>query len=242
MEKIENWFYEDLEQTSSTNDAVLDFLAKIKAPCILSARTQTNGRGRLGRKWEGASGNLYVSFAYPIDISKIGHYVLLSGLAVLETLKVFLSKNLVQVKWPNDVFVEGKKISGILFEKGPQDYWVMGIGINISKVPTLLNPMYQITSLADFGVTTDRTKVLKILVKQFDFLKTQYEKYGYSYIKSLWLDNAYNRGKKVTIKQHDRKIEGVLFDLDANGGLILKTHDGEKHMIAGDLFIREKND
>jgi len=235
MEKIGNWFYQDLQQTSSTNDSVLDFLNEVHAPCIVSAAAQTNGRGRLGRKWEAATGNLYVSFVYPLETKKIGHHVLLSGLAVLQTIKTFLSNASVRVKWPNDVFVNGKKISGILFEKGPGNYWVMGIGINVKKTPIVQNPMYEITSLKENGAETDRLKVLRILVKEFDFLKAQYEKHGFHFLKSLWIDNAYNRGKNVIIKQNGIETEGVLLDLD-DGGLILKTEQGQKHILVGDLF------
>ena len=236
MEKIENWYFEDLAQTSSTNDSVLEFLLRCNAPCIVSAAVQTKGRGRLDRKWESADGNLYVSFAYELDTSKIGHYVLLSGLAVLETVKTFAPDVCVEVKWPNDVFVGAKKISGILFEKGPDNYWIMGIGINVARTPKVENPMYQITSLHDFGVQVDRLKVLNVLVKHFDFLKMQYQKHGFSFLKSIWLDNAYNRGKNVIIKQNGKEIEGVLADLDENANLVLNTKEGEKHILVGDLF------
>ena len=236
MGKIENWYFEDLQETPSTNDSVLELLSKCNAPCIVCAAVQTKGRGRLGRKWEGADGNLYVSFAYQITILKIGHYVLLSGLAVLETIKTFAPVARVEVKWPNDVFLEGKKVSGILFEKGPDDYWVMGIGINVARTPQVENPMYQITSLADLNVQTDRLKVLNVLVKHFDFLKMQYEKHGFAFLRALWLDNAYNRGKSVVIKQNGKETEGILTDLDENANLVLSTNEGEKHILVGDLF------
>lgn len=236
MEKIENWFYEDLRETTSTNDSVLCFLEKVQSPCLVSAIRQTKGRGRLGRTWEGKEGNLFVSFAYPVQNMVIGHYALLSGLSVLETIKTFNLDAKVQLKWPNDIMVEGKKISGILFEKGPADYWVMGIGINITHTPEVKNPMYPIACLADFNVQTNRTKVLHILVKQFDFLKKQYETYGFDMLKGLWLDNAYNRGKNISVKQNGKEIQGVFNDLDADGSLILETSKGAVKVLVGDIF------
>ena len=236
MQKIENWLYEDLQETMSTNDSVLQFLEKNQAPCIVSAERQTKGRGRLGRTWEGKSGNLFVSFAYPVQNMNIGHYVILSGLSVLETIKIFVCNAQVQVKWPNDVLVEGKKISGILFEKGPADYWVMGIGINVTHTPEVKNPVYPITSLADCNVYTNRTKVLNILVKQFDFLKKQYETFGFDVLKAAWLDNAYNRGKNILVKQNGKEIRGIFSTIDDDGSLILETSNGVVKVLAGDIF------
>lgn len=236
MKKIGKWFWKDLKETNSTNDSVLRFLKEVKAPCIVSAAVQTSGRGRLGRTWEGQTGNLFVSFAYQIEMPKLTHYALLSGLAVWKTIAFFAPLKDVKVKWPNDVFVEGKKISGILFEKGPDDYWVMGIGINVAHAPKVENPMYKITSLADFSVTADRKDVLKKLVENFDKLQEKYEAFGFEVIRQTWLDNAYNRGKKVIIKQNGEEFKGVFENLGPNGELILKTKDGLKNIFAGDLF------
>lgn len=236
MKKIGKWLWQDLKETNSTNDSVLDFLKEVKAPCIVSAEIQTGGRGRLGRVWEGESGNLFASFAYEIETQSLTHYALLSGLAVLDTINFFVPAQDVKVKWPNDVFVEGKKISGILFEKGFGNYWVMGIGINVAHTPKVENPMYAITSLADFNVKVKREDVLKKLVENFDILKKEYETHGFEKIRLRWLDNAYNRGKKVIIKQNKQEYEGVFENIGANGELILRTKEGVQNILAGDLY------
>lgn len=237
MEKIENWFYQNLEETTSTNDAVQEFLKKVRSPCILTANCQTGGRGRLGRQWQSLKGNLFASFAYQINLRNLKHMVILSGLAVAETVQYFLPSQIVEVKWPNDVLVDNKKISGILFEKSFDDYWVMGIGINVCHTPILQNALYQATSFADFGILCDRKEVLKILVKKFDFLKEQYEKEGFFSIKKTWLDKAYNRGKKINIQQNGKIKEGIFQDLSDDGDLILKTSNGCEKIIVGDLFV-----
>jgi len=236
MEKISDWFYQDLEQTPSTNDAVVDFWLKTKAPSIVSAKIQINGRGRLGRKWQAANGNLYVSFIYQIRPEDLGQMVILSAVAVCRTIESFVKTVNVEIKWPNDVLLEAKKISGILFEKGPDDYWIMGIGINVQTTPDVKNALYPVTSLAAYGIKTNRLTVLKRLVQNFDELKKNYQEQGFDMIRNSWLDKAYNRGKKVVIKQLNKEIYGILDNLDGNGRLILKTDQGLQKIMAGDVF------
>lgn len=237
MQKIGKWFYQDLPHALSTNDSVVDLLQSVKSPCIVSAAVQTKGRGRLGRTWQEASGNLFVSFAYQIQPQNVGHYALISALAVLNTLRFYIPRESLKIKWPNDVLVGPKKISGILFEKSIDDFWVMGIGINVAQTPQVQNPMYEITSLADFGIQADRLDVLQKLVTEFDALDARYQKQGFSIIKSLWLDNAYRRDKKITVKQNGQTLTGVLHDLDDQGGLIIQTKEGFKTVYAGDVFF-----
>lgn len=239
MQKIGKWFYQDLPQTSSTNDSVEDWLKKIKSCCIVSAAVQTNGRGRLGRTWQQASGNLFVSFAYQIAPQNVGWYALLGALAVLNTVRFYLPTEQVKIKWPNDVFVNSKKISGILFEKSIDDFWIMGIGINVAKTPQVPNPMYEITSLADFGIKADRLNVLQKLISEFDTLDAFYQKEGFEAIKRLWLDNAFHRDKNITVKQNGQTVTGILRDLDDHAGLIIQTKEGFKTFYAGDVFFYE---
>lgn len=240
MQKIGDWFYEDLKVALSTNDSVLDLLKKVKAPCIVSAEKQTKGRGRLGRTWAESKGNLYASFAYKIDAQKIGHYAVMSAVAVLNTIRFFAPFEDVKIKWPNDVFVGAKKISGVLFEKAFDDYWVMGVGINVACAPKLENPMYEITSLFDFGVKVGRLTVLKKLTEEFDKLEKCYEESGFSYLKALWLDNAYQRDKKITIKQNGDILCGILRGLNDDAGLLVETKEGLRTVYAGDVFFESK--
>lgn len=239
MQKKGMWFYEDLPVVSSTNDAVVDLWQKVKTQCIVSAKEQTNGRGRLGRVWEAQAGNLFVSFAYEVLTQNIGHQVIISALAVFETIRFFAPFCDVKIKWPNDVFVEGKKISGILFEKGPENCWIMGVGVNVAQTPKVSNLLYEATSLADLNIKTSRSVVLEKLIEEFDKLQVKYKANGFSYIKGLWLDNCYLRAKKVVIKQNNTTTEGVLSDLDNNGSLILKTNEGLKTIFVGDLFKKD---
>ncbi len=239
MLKINNWYYQDLEETSSTNDAVIDFFNITKAPSVVSAQRQTVGRGRLGRRWEGITGNLFSSFIYEIEPKDLSRYVMISGLSAAQTVAHFIPSHKVQIKWPNDVLADNKKICGILFEKGPLNYWVMGIGINIKQAPLLDNPLYEATSLYDLGSNATRDEVLKVLVQHFDILRAEYVKNGFERIKAELLDRAYNRGKKICVKGIKNELEGIFEGIDDDGALILKTNQKTVRVIVGDVFEKE---
>ena len=239
MLKINDWFYQDLEETTSTNDAVIEFFKKTNAPSVVSSKTQTNGRGRLGRLWKQASGNLYSSFIYEIEPKDLSRFVMISGLAAAQTVASFLPHKKVQIKWPNDVLVDDKKICGILFEKGPLNYWVMGIGINVKQAPILDNPLYEATSLLDMGSSVTRNEVLQVLVQHFDALRAEYLQNGFARIKAELLDRAYNRGKKIYIKGVKNELEGIFEGIDDDGALVLKTKQETVRVIVGDVFEKE---
>ncbi len=241
MEKIGHWIYQDFEEVESTNDVAKSLFKKVNQKCIVSAKKQTKGRGRLGRQWESHLGNLFVSFAFFIEDQKIGHYVILSALAVMKTIQFFAPSFKVEVKWPNDVLLENKKISGILFEKSDDGCWIMGIGMNIAVTPQIENPIYQTTSLADCHIPVNRLEALQKLVENFDGLEEIYHQRGFEPMRKLWLDNAFCRDKTVCIKNNQNCVEGVLKDLDSTGALLIKNSKGIEKIIAGDLYGSKNN-
>jgi len=242
MLQIRQWIYRDFDEVSSTNDAVKTLFETYQKRCVVSAKRQTNGRGRLGRKWESEDGNLFASFAYQIDPKNVGQYVILSALAAFETIQSFALPHKPKIKWPNDILIQGKKICGILFEKGEGDYFVMGIGINVAITPKIENPLYQTTSLADFNIHTDRLSVLEKLVSSFDALEAVYQTQGFNSLKQYWLDNAYGRGKNICVRNYQSELKGILKGLDETGALILQTPEGTRKIFAGDLYgVNDKN-
>lgn len=238
--RIDGWFYQYLKETESTNDAVLAFFKTTQAPSIVRAEKQTKGRGRLGRIWAYEEGNFFASFIFEIKIEDLGVFSLISGLAVAQTISEFFPSNKVQIKWPNDVLVQEKKIGGILFEKGPGDYWVMGIGINVQKTPDISQTFYEATSLHQEGVSVTVDDVFQVFVQKFNHLKTEYEKIGFEPLKKEVLDRAYNRGKRIVVKQLKKEIEGIFEDIDDDGALLIETEHGKERILAGDIFKKEE--
>lgn len=242
MEKINSWLWKDVEIVDSTNNAVFELCKQIKKPCIITAREQNKGRGRRGRSWIGYKDNLFMSLAFYLPLDKLGQTVILSGLAVLNTVKYFCPKVDIKVKWPNDVLVGGAKISGILFEKGPDDFWIMGIGVNIVAHPKQNQTGYTTTGLNYLGANTDRLAVLKRFVEIWDTMTEDYNRCGFAKFKQAWLDNAFKLGQKIIIKQENREQEGIFRGIDDNGSLILEHNNRNIKVLAGDVFdIKDEN-
>ena len=106
----------------------------------ISTESQSKGRGRRGREWVSETGNLYCTGLYPHggDLASAARLSFAAALAVAQTLEQYIDPQLVSIKWPNDVLVDGKKVAGILLESGTYNdaIWVaVGIGINLVSHP-----------------------------------------------------------------------------------------------------------
>ena len=235
-EKILDWNWYDEECLDSTNNAIKQIQAE-NFPAVISAVKQTGGRGRRGRSWISINGNLYFTFNYEIELNELSRYVCIIGLSLIKTIISYNIDADVKIKWPNDVFFSGKKITGILIENISEKNWAIGIGVNIAGSPHLNDMPYQATSLSEQNIKTDRIDFLKKYLTQFKLLSDQYKKQGFSTIKTEWLRYALNLGREITIKNDDTIKKGIFLTLDDNGYLILKVKDNEERIIAGDLFI-----
>ncbi|MCQ2562138.1 MAG: biotin--[acetyl-CoA-carboxylase] ligase [Alphaproteobacteria bacterium] len=160
------------DKISSTQDIAKDLIAKNKVSdkTIITAKAQSNGHGRYNRKWISHHGNLYASFIYkqPEPQPTLSYAI---AIAVAETLLKYNMNP--KIKWPNDILIDGKKISGILIEYF-NNFVIIGIGINIQTNPTIKE--YKTIKTNVFSdVTTD--ELLSVLIKQINKWKhTEFEK------------------------------------------------------------------
>jgi BirA family biotin operon repressor/biotin-[acetyl-CoA-carboxylase] ligase len=235
-EKIYQWDWYDADRITSTNDEIKD-LATQEKNVVLSAIEQTKGRGRRGREWIGNSGNLYFSYSLKIEAQQLSQIVCLIGLSLAKTISSFSDNKQIKIKWPNDVFIENKKVSGILIENIKDNLWAIGIGVNIVSAPNLNDTNYEATSLKDNGINTNREAFLKEYLQIFQKDYEDYKKSGFNSVKKEWLRLALNYQETITIKTEKEIKKGIFLNLDDNGYLILKTNIGEEKIIAGDLFI-----
>jgi BirA family transcriptional regulator, biotin operon repressor / biotin---[acetyl-CoA-carboxylase] ligase len=141
-------------RTDSTNARARE-LVEAGAPhgTIVTAAEQTAGRGRQGRTWTAPPGKalLYSAILRPLD----EHHLLLPlavPLAVCEAAEELEPRATCQVKWPNDIWVEGRKLAGVLIEAKPQDGWaVIGVGLNLSISPDEFPPDLRDTAISLFA-------------------------------------------------------------------------------------------
>jgi BirA family biotin operon repressor/biotin-[acetyl-CoA-carboxylase] ligase len=154
---------------------------------VFIADRQTDGRGRMGRKWDSPEGkNIYLSFLLKPKVppSKAPLLTLVAGEAVFETLFPLLPdplKSRFRIKWPNDLYLQDKKVAGILTEAGSSggeiDWVVVGIGINVNADPSDFSPEVRkiatslkiaIDSLPVQGGLIDREKITSTLIETFE--------------------------------------------------------------------------
>lgn len=166
-----------------------------------------------------------------------------AALAVRDTIAHYLPNQEVKVKWPNDVLVEGKKLSGILLES-----WInhgeikiaIGIGINIVTAPE--NANISAGTIKEFLLKGNKApkseNALEVLAGNFEKYISIWRESGFEPIRKQWLMNAIGIGRDVIVRLHDKEMGGVFKDINSNGELILELDNKSIELIsAGDVFF-----
>lgn len=229
------WVLYRYDSVTSTQDVLKSHLAAHPdgGVCVQAAE-QTQGRGRHGRVWEGASGNLMFSFAmrFGSDAARIGEISMLCGLAVARVLVAILPDS-IMLKWPNDVLANGRKICGLLLEM-EDDFIVVGVGVNITHSPYEHGIALNDIAAGDYSADDVREAILE----QFENLYAVWQREGFEQIREQWLEMSCKRGAKVTVKMPDGVIEGAFETIDEGGALVVKdSHGGYRKISSGDVFL-----
>ena len=132
-------------------------------------------------------------------------------------------------------------MSGILLEKGPEKYMIIGIGVNVAASPKVDNAVYKITSLADAGIKIAALKLLRLFMESFSQNLSLLQTDGFAVLREKWLENAKNLGKEIIVRQNGKEEKGIFMGIDENAALLLKTPAGSKKILAGDVFFEEMN-
>ncbi len=239
-------------QIDSTNLKAKSFAAdRVPDGTLVLTDYQTQGQGRLNRKWLSPPGkNLLFSLIFypPIPPAKVFQLTLLASLSVCKSL-INIARLNAGIKWPNDIYVNNRKICGILteFSANPDrvNWAVVGIGINVNYDPALDPEIGTIaTSIKkEKGKTQNRVDLLCNILEEMDRLYAQFLSGDFSQIRDEWLSYSIILGKPVTIIADDEKEEGIAETIDENGNLILRSFQGErKRIFYGDLSLRIKGE
>jgi BirA family biotin operon repressor/biotin-[acetyl-CoA-carboxylase] ligase len=233
-------------ELGSTSTKLLRQLAKGEAVADgtwIVADRQTDGRGRHGRAWHDGAGNFMGStfVRQAQGDPPLSTLALVAGLAVSEVVSGLLPDGpRPLLKWPNDLLVEGSKISGILLEGGPGGV-VVGIGVNLAVAPKLLDR--PTTSLKKLGIAIDRDDFAQQLADTFDQEVTRWRTYGLEPIIARWLAAAHPLGTELRVGEPgDEPLLGTFAGLDPNGSLQLRLADGGLRAIhAGEVNLAGRN-
>lgn len=207
---------------------------------LIIAEEQTNGRGRMGRNWFSPPGKgVWMSLILRPDqsLSSASQLTLLTAVAVCRALRAVCGVD-VGIKWPNDLLVKGRKVSGILLESVAEDerirYCIAGIGIDVNldleDYPEDLRDI--VTSLkCESGQTIDRVKLIGAVMKEFEKLYHLYREQGFTPIAELWEALSISLNRPVSVQQGDRSIKGTAIGLAMSGALVIEDESGIKHPI-----------
>lgn len=232
---------EVLQEINSTNQYLLNHAKKISGTVVL-AEHQTAGRGRRQRTWQSPYGaNIYCSFLWRFDLdpSELKGLSLATGVAVANALERYGIPQ-VQLKWPNDVLWQGKKIAGILLEITGETHSsttvVLGIGLNV-KMSNLAENWIDLASI--IGKIPNRNLMAIYLIEEVLEMLTLFQQTGFDAFHKHWsvLDAYYQR--EVILTTPTQNFTGIAQGIDATGELILLDHNQQQLKFAhGEVSLR----
>lgn len=238
-----NFIYFD--EIDSTNTHLLKKIKDAEAGTVLFAEKQLKGRGRLEREWVGnKSQNLYFSILLPqkkkyfenINIVNLG-----TSLAVTTAIDSLYALR-AEIKWPNDVMINRKKVSGILIEStssgGTINKIVVGIGVNVNQ--PIFPGEFSVTPTSikiETGEPIEREKLLAEILNNFEEMLLRIPSSNAQILKE-WRNKCKMIGEKIEVVTLKKKLEGTFFDIDEKGFLLLRDRNGKLNQISiGDVTL-----
>jgi BirA family biotin operon repressor/biotin-[acetyl-CoA-carboxylase] ligase len=227
------------EEVASTNDIARE-LAETGAPegTLVTARRQHSGRGRRGNTWESIEGNVFLSLILrpDADAQVAAQLSFVAAVTVGDLVANLLPDCTVQLKWPNDVLCDGKKISGILLEAGPSgaagvQWLIVGIGLNVECKPA---SRADATSLRDEGDSTSGVEnVIAGFSERFLVWYRTWQAQGFETIRDAWLTRAHGLAGPIQIRHHSDTVDAIFDCVDETGALLAKMADGSSRRVTG---------
>jgi len=210
---------------------------------LVVAETQTGGHGRRGNVWESPPGGLWFSFVVRPHLPPERA----SGLSVVTAVAVARSVIEVgdvraRIKWPNDVFVSGRKLAGAMVNSAGEGTLVVGVGVNVNmEGDDLPRPeWYEATSLLrETGGRLDRAALLARILAEFESRYFAYRGPDHAGLLSEWRELSLVIGEWVTATVGDETVQGTVFDMEEDCGLVLRLAGGghRKLLPTGDVTL-----
>lgn len=238
-----------LSKVPSTNTYARQLARKVGCPegCVVRADEQTAGKGRLGRKWDSKS-NLGLWFSFILhprfSVSQASLIPFFVSVALVESVKACFQIT-PQVKWPNDLLINGKKICGILseveFQNNEMNFVVVGVGMNLWHLPDDFPPelRQKAGSLQMFAdVPIDAEAFFQQVLEDLNFFYKQVQEKGFAVILEIWKSYCHCFEKPIEVQQNGRLIKGIFHDLAPDGSLLLKKGPEIIRVVAGDIAVK----
>lgn len=231
---------------STNSEAMRLIKANANMEYVILSEMQLRGRGRYQNEWQSPKGNLYFSLMLtrfvPINIKP--QFSFITSVAVYQSIKNIIERydynaHSLKIKWPNDLILNDKKVSGILLESiniNSKCYTVIGIGVNILSAPINIHTA---TSIKEYiNQEIDIYLLLDLIMNNFDTYFNIWEKKGFKEIRNILIDNAFNLNQNINFNDGNQLVSGIFKNIDEQGNLVLKLSDGSNAIFsAGEILL-----
>ena len=237
------------ESVGSTNYQARQLMNEHGAPLVVFAEHQTDGKGRRGREWQSPfAQNLYMSYVWPVTggLNQIDGLSLVVGVAVVRAIKKFVGVE-AQLKWPNDVLINARKVAGILLELVGDPaglcHVIIGIGVNVNMhgrmdaIDQVWTSLYNETRMQ-----VDREAFAIVMLADLEAVLNQQKRVGFSAIKAEWLAVHAWQDKMVELHIGNDLVVGKILGIGDKGEIVLLVDGQECKYIGGELSLRLRND
>jgi BirA family biotin operon repressor/biotin-[acetyl-CoA-carboxylase] ligase len=216
---------------------------------VVIAEQQTAGRGRMGRSWHSPPGlNLYATIILRprMPVAEVPRLSLVAGVAAAEAIEATVGPGRVALKWPNDIWLAGRKAGGIIAEAvadsggGGLACVLLGIGLNLNLDADDIPPELRDKATSVRIVTGRRCDRIAIAAALFNRLNTRYmetEARGFGAIRPLYDGYLALKGRVVTVIDGASRTTGKVRGIDQDGALVLEANGGAVRIVAGDVTV-----
>ncbi|MBU2977495.1 bifunctional biotin--[acetyl-CoA-carboxylase] ligase/biotin operon repressor BirA [Alteromonas sp. C1M14] len=209
------------------------------------AEVQTDGKGRHGRKWlapVGGSLTFSMYWSFPDGYQSMAGLSLLVGVAICEALRKFNIED-AQLKWPNDIYLNGAKLAGVLIEVegqiGATAHSVIGIGLNVNVPDSQYDVGQPHSDLTGYlGETPDRNELAAAIIESLRELLPEFTQRGFGKFVPYWEALDLFADKKIVLQMGDKRFSGIDRGVDQSGALLVETVDGITRFHGGEVSLR----
>jgi len=230
--------FKSIDSTNSYAKKIME--KKPREGTVIVSEIQICGRGRKSRPWTSSKNGLWFSvILFPhISPQKSIYVTMTASIAIVEAIQKICDID-AEVKWPNDILINGKKVCGILTEIDAEidqiNYSIIGIGMNVNNIVTdeLKDKAISLQMIKNTRI--DRKALLCSILEHFDALYIRLKEMGLDEIKKKWIASSKMIGKNIIVHGEKEKISGKVMGIDDQGCLLLKDHEGMKQIVTGDI-------
>ena len=226
-----------LKEINSTSTYIKEHIDELNNFDIVSAEHQTSGRGRTGHEWKDTKNeNVLMSILIkdPLIVESYNVLSIAIGVIVARYLTNYLPPKAISLKWPNDVYVNGQKICGILLEGKLPEYVIVGIGLNVNQRAFSIDNATSLSLETEYEFKIDNIRELffKHLLSELSLFSKNKDRYVAEFNRHNYL-----KGKKISFNRNGVQEKGVAGDVNPDGSLLVSIDENEDNVFFDEVSL-----